>query len=170
MTYINTGLANTFVLQVDPTDGKARIVNDSAFNNIRFEGYQVTSASSSLRTTWNSLQDQAITGWEETPSTTAMLAELNPTSSTNVNAGQTAAVMTGLFNTSGVQDLQFSFRVSRTPGDYNGNSNVDAADFVICAMRLAQPPTCGRTATTRARRWRNRCRGLCNLEGEFWQR
>ena len=30
VTYINTGLANTFVLQVDPTDGKARIVNDSA--------------------------------------------------------------------------------------------------------------------------------------------
>ena len=32
VTYINTGLANTLVLQVDPTDGKARIVNDSVFN------------------------------------------------------------------------------------------------------------------------------------------
>ena len=90
----------------------------------------MTSASSSLRTTWNSLQDQAITGWEETPSTTAMLAELNPTSSTNVNAGQTRG-RDDRGDHSGVQDLQFSFRVSRTPGDYNGNSNVDAADFVI---------------------------------------
>ncbi len=80
MTYINTGLANTLVLQVDPTDGKARIVNDSVFNNIRFDGYQVTSASNSLLTSWNSLQDQSVTGWEEaSPTASSLLAELNPT-------------------------------------------------------------------------------------------
>ena len=101
VTYVNTGLANTFVLQVDPTDGKARIVNDSVFNNVQFDGYQVTSASNSLLTTWNSLQDQAVTGWEEASHTTGYLAELNPTATTTVNAGQTAATMTGLFKTVG---------------------------------------------------------------------
>ena len=95
VTYVGTGLANTLVLQVDPTDGKARIVNDSVFNNIRFDGYQVASASGSLLTTWNSLQDQSVTGWEETPATTGLLAELNPTATTTVNAGQTAATMIG---------------------------------------------------------------------------
>jgi hypothetical protein len=117
---------------VDPTDGKARIINDSKFSGVQFDGYQVTSASNSLLATWNSLQDQAATGWEEASATTGYLAELNPTSSTTVNAGQTAATMTGLFKTSGsMQDLQFTFRVRPNAGDYNGNGHVDAADYTV---------------------------------------
>ncbi len=117
VTYVNNGLANSFVLQVDPTDGKARIVNDSVFNNIPFDGYQISSASSSLLTSWNSLADQAATGWEEASPTTSFLAELNPTATTTVNAGQTAATMNGLFKVGGVQDLAFQFRVPGTgPG------------------------------------------------------
>jgi hypothetical protein len=153
VTYVGTGLANTLVLQVDPTDGKARIVNDSVFNNIRFDGYQVASVSGSLMGTWNSLQDQAVTGWEEASMTANLLAELNPSANTSVNAGQTAATMTGLFRTAGgVQDLAFQFRVPGTgpgtgvlngvvryapftagglPGDYNDNGVVDAADYVV---------------------------------------
>jgi hypothetical protein len=139
VTYINNGLANTLVLQVDPTDGKARIVNDSTFNNIQFDGYQITSASNSLLTTWNSLQDQFLTGWEEVPTiTTGLLAELNPTATTTVNAGQTAVTLAGLFRTAGgTQDLAFQFRVPGT-GDYNSNGVVDAADYVVWRDKLGQ--------------------------------
>jgi hypothetical protein len=160
VTYVGTGLANTLVLQVDPTDGKARIVNDSVFDNIRMDGYQVASVSGSLLTTWNSLQDQAIAGWEETPATTGLLAELNPSGTSTANAGQTLATMTGLFRTAGgVQDLTFQFRMPGTPtgnvlngvvryapfssggvlvGDYNSNGVVDAADYVVWRDRLGQ--------------------------------
>jgi uncharacterized membrane protein len=160
VTYVGTGLANTLVLQVDPTDGKARIINDSVFNNIQIDGYQVASASNSLLTTWNSLQDQSVTGWEETPPTTGLLAELNPSATTTVNAGQTAATMTGLFRTAGgTQDLTFQFRmpgietgtvlngvVRYAPfssggslvGDYNSNGVVDAADYVFWRDKLGQ--------------------------------
>jgi hypothetical protein len=147
------------VLQVDPSDGKARVINDSTFNNIRFDGYQIASASGSLMSTWNSLQDQAVAGWEETSTTTGLLAELNPTTNTTVNAGQTAATMTGLFRTAGgVQDLTFQFRVpgagpgtgvlngivrylpfsSGLIGDYNGNGVVDAADYVVWRNSVGQ--------------------------------
>jgi hypothetical protein len=156
VTYINNGLANTLVLQVDPTDGKARIVNDSVFSNIKFDGYQVTSASGSLLTTWNSLQDQSVTGWQEAAPTTISLSELNPTSSTTVNSGQTAATMTGLFKTAGgTQDLAFQFHLlgSTTQlagvvryaafsagliGDYNNNGIVDAADYTVWRDHLGQ--------------------------------
>ena len=160
VTYVGTGLANTLVLQVDPADGKARIINDSVFNDIRFDGYQVASASGSLLTTWNSLQDQSATGWEEIPATTGLLAELNPTSMIEVDAGQTAATMSGLFRTAGgVQDLTFQFRMPGTEtgtvlngvvryapfssggtlvGDYNSNGVVDAADYVAWRDKLGQ--------------------------------
>jgi len=144
VTYVNEGLANTFVLQVDPTDGKARIVNDSVFDGMHFDGYQVTSASNSLLTGWHSLQDQSAAGWEEAAPTTSSLAELNSTSSTTVDAGQTAAIMTGLFKTAGgTQDLTFQFRaaspISAPPiGDYNGDNVVNAADYTVWRNALGQ--------------------------------
>ena len=157
VTYINTGLANTLVLQVDPTDGKAKIVNDSVFNNIKLDGYQITSATNSLLPSWNSLHDQAITGWDEAAPTTASLAELNPTNSSNINAGQTLATMTGLFKTAGgTQDLAFTFRLHGSDtqvagvvrytsfsavliGDYNNNGFVDAADYTVWRDKLGSP-------------------------------
>jgi hypothetical protein len=160
VTYVNTGLANTLVLQVDPTDGKARIVNDSTFNNIHVDGYQVSSASLSLLPTWNSLQDQTIGNWEEASPTTGFIAELNPTADTSLNAGQALATMTGLFKNGGTQDLAFQFRVPGTGpgtgvlngvvryvafnagiliGDYNNDHVVNAADYTVWRDRLGQP-------------------------------
>jgi hypothetical protein len=144
VTYINTGIANTFVLQVDPTDGKARIINDSVFDDIEFDGYQVTSASDSLLPTWHSLQDQSISGWEEATPTTGSLAELNPLSMTTVDAGQTVATMTGLFKTAGsMQDLAFQFRaaaptIGAAIGDYNEDGRVNAADYTVWRNSLGQ--------------------------------
>jgi hypothetical protein len=119
VTYINNGLANTLVLQVDPSDGKAKIVNDSVFNNVKIDGYSITSATGSLLTTnvagWNSLQKQSVSGWEEANPTATVLSELNPSSMSTLNAGQRlAGLMTGVFKTSGTQDLAFSFHVVGT--------------------------------------------------------
>jgi len=150
--YINDGIDNTLVLQVDPTDGKARIVNDSTFDGVRFDSYRVLSASGALRTTWNSLDDQNLGGanaWLEAAPTANALSELNalpqsaPQSSVEVDAGQTAAVMTGLFNVAGTRDLVFEFRaaspISAPPiGDYSGNGVVDAADYTVWRDRLGQ--------------------------------
>jgi PEP-CTERM motif len=140
VTYTGTGLANTLVLQIDPTDGKAKIVNDSVFNNVQFDGYQVTSALSSLKTTWNSFENQAVTGWQKaTVLNTGSVAELNPTATTNLNAGQTTATMTGLYNTAvGAQDLVFTFRVSPVAGDYNKDGLVNAADYTTWRDTLGQ--------------------------------
>ena len=126
MTYTGTGLANTLVLQVDPGSGKAKIINDSVFNNIKIDGYSVTSANGSLLTTdvagWNSLQKQGVTGWQEANPTTTVLSELNPTTSSTLNAGQTLATMTGLFKVGGTQDLAFQFRV---PGSGAGTGVIN---------------------------------------------
>jgi hypothetical protein len=111
--YINDGIENTLVLQVDPNDGDAMIINSSPFD-VEFDGYRVISASGtpSLNTTWNSLEDQAVDAWLESGATTNILSELNPTGTLAVDAGETAAVLNGLFNTvTGVQDLDFEFRV-----------------------------------------------------------
>lgn len=165
VTYVNTGYANNFVLQIDPTDGKARIVNDSIFNNIQFDGYEITSAGNSLLTNWNSLEDQSLTGWEEASQTTGYLAELNPESSMTLNAGQTAAVMTDLYNvTTDSQDLVFNVRVPPggglpdgsgiltgvvryepfsevecIEGDFNCGGAVENADLTLLLNNWAQP-------------------------------
>jgi hypothetical protein len=156
VAYINDGIDNTLVLQVDPTDGKARIINDSTFN-VAFDGYRVRSASNSLNPNWNSLDDQNVggpNGWLEALPNAGVLSELNPLGSLAVPAGASAAVMSGLFNfASGTQDLLFDFRIPAggglptstvlngivryapfslgLAGDFNGDGRVNAADYVV---------------------------------------
>jgi hypothetical protein len=154
--YINDGIDNTLVLQVDPTDGKARIINDSTFN-VAFDSYRVRSESNSLNPNWNSLDDQNVggaNGWLEARPTAGVLSELNPLGSLAVPAGATAAVMSGLFNfASGTPDLLFDFRIPAggglptstvlngivryapfslgLDGDFNDDGRVNAADYVV---------------------------------------
>ena len=140
VTYINDGFTNTLILQVDPSDGKARIINNSNFN-VEFDGYRVRSAGHSLNTSWNSLDDQNVGGadvWLEASPTADALSELSPSGTLAVSAGATAATMTGLFITGHPQDLQFDFRVPPTPGDYNSNGNVDVADYTSWRDTLGQ--------------------------------
>ena len=152
--YINEGVTNTLVLQVDPVDGKARIINDSAFDGVRFDSYSISSPSGSLQTTWNSLDKQNVGGadtWLEAAPIANLLTELNvlprsdPQSSVEVDAGETAAVMTGLFNVAGTRDLTFQFRAASPSGapigDYNNNGAVDAADYTTWRDLLGQSVT-----------------------------
>jgi hypothetical protein len=147
--YINDGIDNTLVLQVDPTTGNARIVNDSAFDGVQFDGYRVRSALGSLTPgTWNSLDDQNFGdgNWLESPTTgisANALSELNPLGALEVDAGQTAAVLGTVFNPAGARDLVFDFRAASPTtgapmGDYNENGVVDAADYTVWRDRLGQ--------------------------------
>lgn len=80
-------LDQTLILQVDTANGGLSIVNGGG-SPIALDGYRITSAGGVLSTTqWNSLQDQMITGWQESNTSPNQLAELNPTDSSQVPGG-----------------------------------------------------------------------------------
>lgn len=157
VNYVDDGPANTLLLQVDPTDGKARIVNDSPFDDIEMDGYRVLSDSGSLNTDWESLEDQGQTDWQETGGTSSnVLSELNGFGALSIDSGRTAAVFAGMYDfESGVPDLTFEFRspgrgvldgvVRFEPfalgmtGDYNDDGVIDAADYALWRDNLGNP-------------------------------
>jgi hypothetical protein len=154
VTYVDDGVANTFVLQIDPDDGKARIINDSPFDSVSFDSYRILSDSMSLNTNWSSLEDQTIGDWVEGASTANALSELNPFGSLTVDSGATAAVLENVYDfASGTPDLAFEFRVPGTGvlsgvvrysafstvlliGDYNEDNVVNAADYTVWRNHL----------------------------------
>ena len=160
--YVNDGIDNTLVLQVDPTDGKVRIINDSTFN-VAFDGYRVRSASNSLNPNWNSLDDQNVggpNGWLEALPTNGVLSELNPLGSLAVPAGAaTAAVMNGLFNfASGTQDLVFDFRIPAGGGLPNSS--------VLNGIVLYAPFNLGLAGDFNGDG--GECRRLCRMAKDQW--
>ena len=65
----------------------AAMKNDSPYT-LQLDGYNVTSASGSLVPgTWNSLDDQNVTGWEEAGPTANALAELRATGALTLPPG-----------------------------------------------------------------------------------
>jgi len=108
-----TGPHNTLVLVVNPDTGVAVIQNQSPFS-ASIDGYTVASASGSLRFTngtWESLQDQAVAGWEEANPSANFLSELNPTGSTLFAGGQTVDLGSP-FDINGKRDLTFEFHLT----------------------------------------------------------
>ncbi|HEY3391481.1 MAG TPA: hypothetical protein VGK58_02150, partial [Lacipirellulaceae bacterium] len=111
VVYSGTKVHNNFVLNVDPATGAVAFRNDSPFN-IAIDGYAVYSDSGSLVPgSWNSLDDQNVTGWEQAPpapSATAV-AELKADGTTTFQS-QTGFSLGNLFKTVGAtQDLRFEF-------------------------------------------------------------
>ena len=151
VTYVNTGLANTLVLQVDPTDGKARIVNDSVFNNVQFDGYQVTSASNSLlddleqspgsigHRLGGGLTDHGLSGGAE--------PDGDDECQRRTNGGHDDRPLQD--SREGRRTYSSRFRVATVPGDYNANGTVDAADYTVWRNTLGQ-------IVEQSRRWRRR--------------
>ena len=137
---------NNLVVVVDPESGHAILQNQSTVD-VTFDGYTITSESGSLLTSWNSLEDQDAGGgeWFEVSSDTTKIGELQR------SGGTTLAPLTSLdlglaFNLGGTQDLalQFilsgasaarpgdvSYRTINLQGDFNGDGQVDAADYVV---------------------------------------
>ena len=146
-----TGGFNTLVLRVDPATGDAVLTNESQFS-AEINGYSITSGdgaggSGSLLTTFDSLDKQGVTGWNESNTSSEALNELNLTESLVLNTGQ-SVFLDGLWDTGGQQDLALRFALlggvgtidgvvlyeaapTGLPGDYNDDGVVDAVDYAV---------------------------------------
>jgi hypothetical protein len=80
-------LTNELLLTVSRLNGTTKIENVIGAP-ISLDGYTISSASGALDGTWNSLQTQAIAGWDEADNSSAQrLTEFNPTGSSSVSVG-----------------------------------------------------------------------------------
>ena len=87
--YNGQRIINNLVLTLNRETGQAVIENNSVLT-VELDGYAFTSAVGSLDLTWNSLEDQGNSNWQEGGSNTAnRLAELKPTGSTSLATGAT---------------------------------------------------------------------------------
>jgi glucose/arabinose dehydrogenase len=137
---------NNLVVVVDPQSGHA-ILQNQATVNVTFDGYTITSASGSLLTSWNSLDDQDAGGgeWFEIDSDPTKIGELKRSGATTI-APLTSLDLGVAFNSGGMQDLALkfilsgastarlgnvSYRAISLDGDFNGDGQVNAADYVV---------------------------------------
>ena len=148
-----------FSATVDRATGVITLKNTSTVA-IDFDYYELTSASSSLKTAgWNSLSDQnfqSVGGgddpgetWNEAGgSSSASLAEVFLQASSSFSPGMSVSIGNAYNNFLNGQDLALRFRLPTgqlldgfvnyindapmgIPGDYNNDSKVDAADYVL---------------------------------------
>jgi hypothetical protein len=155
--YSGTKTANNFVLTVNQADGRAQLKLDSPLETA-IDGYAIHSpAGTLLPGSWNSLQDQGATGWEQAPPSpsTQAVAELKADGSLEFQ-NNTGFQLGQLFAAGGTPDpnlrLEYLLPGESTPrlgtivfgpitnvlppsvglpGDYNGDGRVDAADYVV---------------------------------------
>jgi hypothetical protein len=91
---LKLSIEEILALQVNRTTGAISIANIGTTSK-GLDGYSILSSRGTLKTaTWNSLQDQAVAGWVEAGGTINDLNELNSTSSSTLNAGNSFALGT----------------------------------------------------------------------------
>ncbi|MBA3482537.1 MAG: hypothetical protein H0T51_12050, partial [Pirellulales bacterium] len=91
-TTAKLGYNNFLILSVNRGTGVARIEN-AVGSAIGFDGYTITSPSGALGGTWNSLQDQAIAGWDEADNSTAnRRTEFKTSGLTSLAAGNSVSL------------------------------------------------------------------------------
>ena len=135
-------------LRVNKSTGRMEIVNGETVA-IDFDGYVIGSLTGDLNSTsWSSLEDQAVTGWEEANSSATLLTELNLISSSVLAAG--GKLDLGLAydgGVSGLEILTFDFRETAfrnlntvveyiISGDMDGDGDVDADDVPLFIQAL----------------------------------
>ncbi|MBA3484131.1 MAG: hypothetical protein H0T51_20180 [Pirellulales bacterium] len=138
---------NNILLQVDPTNGEARLRNPSSFS-VNIDGYTITSAGSLTPAGWTSLDDQNTAGgdWRESPGLSTRLSELKQTASTTLAPGASYN-LGAIFNPTMPKDLTFEFlqlgqsqatagavvfaplTAAVTPGDFDQNGVVNGQDL-----------------------------------------
>ena len=157
-----TGAVNDFVLFVDPSDGSSALGNLSGFiTPPDLTGYAVISPGDQLIPgNWNTLETsgEAGPGWDASPALTSVLAETNLQDSHTFGFG-TLIELGQIFTTAGEQDLQLTYTVAGetaertgsvvygpipdapvlTPGDFNGDNNVDGLDFLLLQREFPDP-------------------------------
>lgn len=117
---------NLLVLNVDRATGAVKIQNKVG-SPIALDAYTITSASGALTGSWNSLQDQGVTAWDEADnSTAARRTEFRTAGSSSINAGSQLAIGSPFMPTPpsalGIEpgaDLNFQYHVPGQ-GTFNG--------------------------------------------------
>lgn len=129
------------VMTVDLGTGDAVVENFTTLN-YSIDGYTISSASGSLHTSWDSLEDQGEVGWQEVSPTAGRLSELNPTNALSLPASAVIS-LSGVFDVvSGIQDLQFQFR-DQTLGTINAEVVYLASSEPIANSTTVPEPTTG---------------------------
>lgn len=118
VVYSGVRAINNLVLTLNRETGAAVIENQSLLT-VALDGYAFTSATGSLNTAWNSLQDQGVGDWVEGGSNSAnVLTELKPTTSTSLATGATLTLANAFNPAAGAlaagfgvdpEDVAFSF-------------------------------------------------------------
>ena len=148
-----TGLS----LTVDRTSGAVSLRNTGTVP-VQLDYYQIDSALNSLNTAgWNSLSDQSFQSigpgngqsWDEAGGSDAgSLAEAFLLTNSSIAANATISLGTAYNNAINGEDLAFNYRLPSglilpgvvnyigeapdgQPGDYDGDSDVDGADFLV---------------------------------------
>jgi hypothetical protein len=144
--------ANTLTLIVDPISGDAQLANRTGID-LAIDAYTISSDTGSLLTSWDSLEDQGVSGWTEALPVAGRLSELNPTGALALAADSTLG-LAGLYNTAGgFQDLRLQFRET-TLGTIHGR--VLYAALATSASPIAVPePSCIVLITLWALPWFN---------------
>lgn len=166
-------------LRVNTTTGAATIVNDGSlvFN---INSYSITSTSSLTTGGWNSFEDQVIGGdptpgnkndgnsWEEFDNVgSSFIGEGFLTGATSVPNGPSLS-LGNVFSTGGAQDLSFTYTATNNgldsailtgaveyfsggqPGDFDFDTDVDGADFLVWQRGLGTTHNAGDLATWKA--------------------
>ena len=84
--------SNLLILKVDRNTG-ATVLENAVGAPIAFDGYTVTSPSGALTGAWNSLQNQALAGWDEADNSgPTRLTEFKTSGTTSLSAGATRSL------------------------------------------------------------------------------
>jgi hypothetical protein len=141
---------NTIVLKIDPASGNATLENQSNFP-VNIDALLITSSTGVLDATgWNGLAESGVAGWTAGTGSANRLAEGNLTGSTLLAAnGGTRAIgkpiNAGLLTDETDVQLEYHvagggavsvvggvlFAAAGLAGDFNGDSRVDGADFLV---------------------------------------
>jgi hypothetical protein len=149
---------NNVVLLVDPSNGSASLQNQSLFN-VNIDGLLITSPTDVLDPVgWNGLAESGVPGWTMGAAANNRLGEGNLFGSTFLAAGGAPVSIGSPINElmiSDETDLVFEYHIAGggsvsggvvfvaaaaapVQGDYNGNGQVDAADYTRWRDHLGQ--------------------------------
>jgi hypothetical protein len=143
-------------LRINPDTGAGRLVNPTSAT-FELDGYSIESAEGSLNASgWNSLDEQNVGDWHQDLATANQLVETNFLGSTTLAPGG-QVTLGNLFTTGGMQTvagrystsdglinvLDVEYSTGGVAGDYDGDSDVDGADFLFWQRTLGTTVTPG---------------------------
>jgi hypothetical protein len=139
-------------LRINRTDNTGTLINETS-TAFQLNGYSIESEDGSLDTTgWNSLDEQNVGNWLQSPATVNQIVESSFMGSTTVAANGGQVPLGSLYNPAGDEDLTGRFTTldglvnllevefvtleGGLDGDYNNDGVVDAVDYTVWRNNL----------------------------------